>query len=127
MNRHPAPGGGHPLRMMSADYDSSSREQGFQGNFRQSGNHPNPPRPRQHGGFSKGKGRKGGYNNHNDASDIQSYILPEMLIDPWIGLYHTLPDGVRSRETKHLSDAEKDRVESCVSMNPPTKRYNQQS
>lgn len=34
---------------------------------------------------------------------LDDYILPEMLIDPWIELYGNLPESLHKHETSHLT------------------------
>ncbi len=107
----------HPLRMMAADYDSSSRV-------------PRDPDPRRtftaHTTHRKGagKGRKGSHNHHNHPQSLADFILPEMLEDPWIGIYSRLSATVLKRETKHLCEADQIMVQSNVQFIPDAKRPN---
>jgi hypothetical protein len=111
--------------MMAADYDNNTRS--FDHPQVQSRGSRDPyyrPREFQHGSGGKGKGRHGGHHRHHHPSNIQEYILPEMVEDPWISLYHHLPDPIRELETKHLTGEEMDRVECNLQLYPPAKRHN---
>lgn len=91
--KQPSP---HPLKMMPADYQRADR-------------HPGPARrvnetaSRGFAHQSKGKGKGGRFPRMDSrVGHVDDFILPEMLIDPWIDLYGKLPEEVRVRETGHL-------------------------
>jgi|LauGreDrversion4_2_1035121.scaffolds.fasta_scaffold12960_4 hypothetical protein len=106
----------HPLRMMAADYDASTRDPGIQHAPRASLAHTTHRK-----GF--GKGRKGSH-HQNHPQSLSDFILPEMLQDPWVGLYSRLSVSVRERETKHLCKEDQMRVDSDVQFTPAAKRHN---
>jgi hypothetical protein len=102
----------HPLMMMPMDNMSDKRESsGFrrQGGdiYRQSG---------------KGKGGKGRHKLDANSGNTNDFILPEMTVDPWLQLYYRLSFSVRERETRHLSDKEKQIIEEQGIPDNSTKR-----
>ncbi len=77
----------HPLRMMAQESDPR---------ISHNVERPNHAPHRFHPGKGKGKG------NRADAG-IDAYFLPEMFEDPWLDLYSTLPEPIRSSVCVHLS------------------------
>lgn len=91
--KQPSP---HPLKMMPADYHRDDRHPFHVGRFRET-----PSRGFVHQSNSKGKGGRFPRMDSR-VGQVDDFILPEMLTDPWIDLYEKLPDEVRIRETCHL-------------------------
>ena len=113
-------GAAHPLRMMASDYASGFRQQ-----------QPNQSAPaRQAFHHHRGPGERESHNRpqrnfkrpDSRSGSVQDFILPEMFVDPWLELYGRLSDDVRHRETRHLSESEKQRVEEIASHLQSAKR-----
>lgn len=109
--------------MMTADYSESSDRNLIQQTESSSNPHAQIDRQYSRG---KGKGRGKGFQRHggSDFSRVQDYIMPEMFLDPWIDLYHRLSESVRQRETIHLSESDRTRVEDAVQRESVSKRAN---
>lgn len=110
----------HPLRMMASDYASVIRHQA-----------PDQSAPaRQPFHQHRGTGERDSFNRpqrnfkrpDSRSGSVEDFILPEMFVDPWLELYGRLSDDVRHRETRHLSDSEKQRVEEIASHLQSAKR-----
>ena len=91
--KQPSP---HPLKMMPADYQREDRHPVLAGRFSQTAS-----RGFVHHSNDKGKGGRFPRMDSR-VGQVDDFILPEMLADPWIDLYGKLPDEVRIRETGHL-------------------------
>lgn len=103
--------------MMAADYDITSRPPlvSSHGNAKSGANLDRP--------HQRGKGKGFGKGRNEFPSRIRDFVFPEMFSDPWLDLYSNLPDDIRSRETVHLSDSEKLRVEAGVKSESVAKRF----
>jgi hypothetical protein len=110
--------------MMAADYDQNSRPVYEAHRHRHIHDSSHQFRNHHHGRTGKGKGRNFGQHTRDNSSNLRDFILPEMLVDPWIDLYHTLPEQLQYKETVHLSAEERDRVECNRQLYPNAKRQN---
>lgn len=115
---------GHPLRMMGVD---DAFVQRIQESHERSQRGPNE-RPRFHHNehHQRGKGKAGRHHhmNREQSVRVEDYFCKDMLTDPWIDLYSSLSVEARDRETRHLSDAEKEIVERNVLYTHSAKRPN---
>ena len=95
--------------MMAADYDTSltshsAHQQVFtdtRHSFHQRG----------HTGYQRGKGKGGNHRQDSRTGNVDDFMLPEMLEDPWIDLYARVSANARESVTRHLTQEERFRME----------------